>query len=107
MIDIRHFPVYNFGSTSHKWAQMASYCGPLPRIAFPPVRVLVVGDHPSLRSSLKTVLEMDQRIQVVGEAADDCEMLKMSKRLTPDVILMDLDMHCCDSFEAVAEVTRR
>jgi DNA-binding NarL/FixJ family response regulator len=50
---------------------------------------------------------MDPRITVIGEASDDCEMVKMSKRLNPDVVLMDLDMHCCDSFEAVSEVSRR
>ena len=34
-------------------------------------------------------------------------MVKMSKRLKPDVILMDLDMRCCDSFEAISEISRR
>lgn len=106
-MDVRHFPVSSFGIGSHKWAQMAACCGPLPRISFPPVRVLVAGDHPSLRSSLRTVLEMDPRITVIGEASDDCEMVKMSKRLKPDVVLMDLDMRCCDSFEAVSEISKR
>jgi two-component system nitrate/nitrite response regulator NarL len=67
----------------------------------------VAGDHASLLSSLKTILEMDPRISVVGEASDDCEMVKMSKRLRPDVVLVDLEMRCCDSFEAVSEISRR
>jgi two-component system nitrate/nitrite response regulator NarL len=50
---------------------------------------------------------MDPRINVVGEASDDCEMVKMAKRLRPDVVLLDLDMRCCDSFEAVSEISKR
>lgn len=72
-----------------------------------PVRVLIAGDHATLRACLKTMLELDPDINVVGEAADDCELVKMAHRLQPDVVLMDLDMRCCDNFEAVAEVTER
>jgi DNA-binding NarL/FixJ family response regulator len=70
------------------------------------VRVLIAGDHPTLRSCLKTMLELDPQINVVGEASDDCEMVKMAQRVRPDVILMDIDRRCCDSFDAVAEITQ-
>ena len=53
------------------------------------------------------MLELDPDISVVGEASDDCELVKMSYRLQPDVVLLDLDMRCCDNFEAVAEITER
>jgi AmiR/NasT family two-component response regulator len=69
------------------------------------VRVLIAGDHTALRSCLKTMLELDPQISVVGEAADDCEMIKMAQRVRPDVVLVDLDMHCCDEFDALAEIT--
>ena len=72
-----------------------------------PVLSSIVGDHPSLRSSLRTILEIDPQIRVVGEAADDCETVKMAKRLRPDVVLVDLEMRCCDSFDALEEITRR
>ena len=76
--------------------------------ASPSIRVLVAGDHASLRSSLKTMLELDPNIRVVGEAADDCETIKMARKLKPDVVLIDLDMRCCcDNFEAVAEIAER
>jgi two-component system nitrate/nitrite response regulator NarL len=106
-MNARYLPA-NLSSTAiNQWARLASCIGPHPRISLPPVRVLVAGDHASLLSSLKTILEMDPRISVVGEASDDCEMVKMSKRLRPDVVLVDLEMRCCDSFEAVAEISRR
>jgi DNA-binding NarL/FixJ family response regulator len=51
------------------------------------------------------MLELDPQITVVGEAADDCEMIKMATRVHPDVVLVDLDMHCCNEFDALAEIT--
>jgi CheY-like chemotaxis protein len=69
------------------------------------VRVLIAGNHATLRSCLKTMLELDPQISVVGEATDDCEMIKMAHRVRPDVVLVDLDMHCCDDFDALAEIT--
>jgi CheY-like chemotaxis protein len=69
------------------------------------VRVLIAGNHATLRSCLKTMLELDPQISVVGEAADDCEMIKVAYRVRPDVVLVDLDMHCCDDYDALAEIT--
>jgi DNA-binding NarL/FixJ family response regulator len=71
------------------------------------IRVLIAGDHDCLRSSLKTMLELDPRIRVVGEAADDCETIKLAQRVRPDVVLIDLDMRCCDKYDALAEITQR
>jgi DNA-binding NarL/FixJ family response regulator len=79
---------------------------PASTFAPPTVRVLVAGDHPTLRSCLKTMLELDPSIIVVGEAADDCELVKMAQRVHPDVVLIDIDRRCCDSFDAVAEITQ-
>ena len=71
------------------------------------IRVLIAGDHDCLRSSLKTMLELDPRIRVVGEAADDCEAIKLARRVRPDVVLIDLDMRCCDKYDALAEITQQ
>jgi two-component system nitrate/nitrite response regulator NarL len=103
----RQLPANPLGTPISRWTDMSTCCGPHPRISLAPVRVLVAGDHATLRSSLRTVLEMDPRISVIGEAADDCDLMKMSKRLRPDVILMDLEMHCCDSFDTLAEISKR
>ncbi|HUP28212.1 MAG TPA: response regulator transcription factor [Chloroflexia bacterium] len=71
-----------------------------------PIKVLIAGDHATLRSSLKTMLELDPRIKVVGEATDDCEAVKMSRKLSPDVVLIDLDMYCCANYDALAEISQ-
>src|SRR5438477_1370690 len=104
-----YVPANLLSAASQQWAwgATATHCGIQPRITTPPVRVLVAGDHASLRSSLRTVLEMDPNIRVVGEAADDCETVKMAKRLRPDVVLVDLEMRCCDSYDALEEITQR
>lgn len=83
------------------------YVPPVSPTSTPQIRVLVAGDHDCLRSSLKTMLELDPRISVVGEAADDCETIKVARRLRPDVVLIDLDMRCCDQYEALAEITQQ
>jgi DNA-binding NarL/FixJ family response regulator len=84
--------------------QSESHPVPYSSPAVSPVRVLIAGDHPTLRSCLKTMLELDPQICVVGEAADDCELVKMANRVRPDVVLIDIDRRCCDSFDAVAEI---
>src|SRR4051812_1754470 len=103
----RHVPANLLGSTASQPARISALFRPYPRHRATPIRVLVAGDHASLRSSLRTVLELDPQIQVVGEAADDCDTLKMAKRLHPDVVLIDLEMRCCDDYDALAEITKR
>jgi two-component system, NarL family, nitrate/nitrite response regulator NarL len=84
--------------------QSESHPAPYSSPTVSPVRVLIAGDHPTLRSCLKTMLELDPQISVVGEAADDCELVKMAHRVRPDVVLIDIDRRCSDSFDAVAEI---
>jgi NarL family two-component system response regulator LiaR len=61
-------------------------------LAEPPIRVLVVDDHAVVREGLRTFLELQEGIEVVGEAGDGEEGVSEAQRLRPDVILMDLTM---------------
>lgn len=56
------------------------------------VRVLIVDDHAMMRAGLAGVLGSDPEIAVVGEAGDGDEALTQARRLTPDVVLMDIEM---------------
>jgi len=65
------------------------------------IRVLVVDDHAVVREGLRAFLELQEGIEVVGEAADGREAVEAAARLRPDVILMDLVMPQLDGIGAM------
>ena len=66
-----------------------------------PIRVLVVDDHAVVREGLRAFLELQDGIEVVGEAADGQEAVEQAASLRPDVILMDLVMPRLDGIAAM------
>jgi NarL family two-component system response regulator LiaR len=76
-------------------------------MASDPIRVLVVDDHAVVREGLRTFLELQDGIEVVGEAADGEQAVQRAGELTPDVILMDLVMPRLDGIGAMRELRRR
>lgn len=66
-----------------------------------PIRVLVVDDHQVVRRGLRTFLEVQPDIEVVGEAGDGEEGVERAGELAPDVILMDVRMPGVDGIEAL------
>src|SRR6266511_3348386 len=71
-----------------------------------PIRVLIADDHSVVRQGLRAFLEGDRGIELVGEAKDGSEAVRMAQRLRPDVVLMDLLMPIMDGFEATSVVRR-
>nr|WP_312018747.1 response regulator transcription factor [Streptomyces sp. I05A-00742] len=65
------------------------------------IRVLLVDDHQVVRKGLRTFLEVQDDIEVVGEAADGAEGVARAEELSPDVILMDVKMPGMDGIEAL------
>ena len=70
------------------------------------IRVLVVDDHPIVRSGLTAEINLDPGMQVVGEAEDGVEAVALAHTLKPDVILMDLMMPEKNGIEASADIIR-
>jgi len=65
------------------------------------IRVLVVDDHPVVRQGLRTFLDLQEDITVVGESADGESCVDDAERLRPDVILLDLRMPGADGVTAL------
>ena len=65
------------------------------------IRILVADDHPMLREGLVAVLATEPDFDVIGEAADGSEVLRLAGRLEPDVILLDLEMPDVDGVAAL------
>jgi NarL family two-component system response regulator LiaR len=70
-----------------------------------PIRVLIADDHAIVRKGLCALLATEPDIQVVGEAREGREAITQARRLSPDVILMDLVMPCVDGLEAIQHIS--
>ena len=70
------------------------------------IRVLITDDHKVVRRGLRGFLELDPDLEVVGEAGNGEEAVAMSRRLEPDVVLMDLLMPVMDGIEATRDIRR-
>ena len=69
-----------------------------------PVRVVVADDHPVVRAGLEGMLSAQPEFEVVGQAADGNEAVRLASRLKPDVVLMDLRMPELDGVAATKEI---
>lgn len=70
------------------------------------VTVLVVDDQPLMRSALRTCLDDEPGISVVGEAADGASAVRLAQRLRPTVVVLDVRMPVMDGIEATRQITR-
>jgi NarL family two-component system response regulator LiaR len=68
------------------------------------IRVLIADDHPIIRDSLRTLINTESNLKLVGEAVDGEEAVRKALELKPDVILMDLVMPVKDGLQAIGEI---
>jgi DNA-binding NarL/FixJ family response regulator len=69
-----------------------------------PQRLLIVDDVPQIRKDLRVLLSLASEVEVVGEAANGLEAIRLAEVLQPHVILMDLEMPVLDGFEATKKI---
>jgi NarL family two-component system response regulator YdfI len=68
------------------------------------IRVVIADDHPVVRTGLRLMLDMEERIELVGEAADGVAAVHLVSELEPDVVLMDVRMPAMDGLEAIEQI---
>ena len=70
-----------------------------------PIRILIADDHPIVRDGLRRLLETEPDFQVVGQAADGREAVKLVREVQPDILLLDLSMPRLPGLEVLRELS--
>jgi DNA-binding NarL/FixJ family response regulator len=70
------------------------------------IRILTVDDHPLLREGIAAILGLQSDMQLVGEAEDGAQAIKIFRELRPDVTLMDLQMPILNGVETIARIRK-
>ena len=71
------------------------------------IRVLLADDHGVVRKGLRFLLERQPGMEVVGEAADGREAVRLAESLNPDIVIMDIAMPLLNGIEATAQMVKR
>src|SRR5690348_13972756 len=70
------------------------------------VRILIADDHGIVRTGLKLLLDRVPDMEIVGEAADGREAVRLAKELKPDITIMDIGMPSLNGLDAAAHIVR-
>ena len=71
------------------------------------IRILLADDHELVRKGLRLLLERQPNLEVVGEAAEGREAVRLAEELAPDLIIMDIAMPQLNGLDAAAQIVRR
>jgi DNA-binding NarL/FixJ family response regulator len=67
-------------------------------------RIILADDHVLFRQGIRNILEKNKQIEVVGEAGDGLELLELLKKVTPDMVILDVSMPNLRGLEATREI---
>jgi DNA-binding NarL/FixJ family response regulator len=70
------------------------------------IRIILADDHELMRKGLRTLLERQQDLEIVGEAGDGRETMKLAKEQNPDVIIMDISMPDMNGVDATEQIMK-
>ena len=66
--------------------------------------LIAIDDHPLFRKGVADLIDMEESLELIGEAADGSEGLKLARKLSPDVILLDINMKGMDGLETLEAI---
>ena len=72
-----------------------------------PIRILIADDHGIVRKGLRLQLEQNNAFEVVGEATEGREAVRMAEELMPDIVIMDIAMPNLNGIQATTEVIKK
>ncbi|MBI3151395.1 MAG: response regulator transcription factor [Chloroflexi bacterium] len=72
-----------------------------------PTRILIVDDVEQVRRDLRTALSLTGELEIIGEAANGLEAVRLTESLQPDTVLMDLEMPVMDGYESMRQIKTR
>ncbi len=65
------------------------------------IRILLADDHPMIRAGFKSMLDKNERFEIVGEAGNGKELVEQAGQLKPDIILVDISMPVMNGLDAL------
>lgn len=71
------------------------------------IRIIIADDHQLVRETWKLLLEQDSRFLIIAECANGAEAIKAADSHTVDIILMDINMHPVNGFEATKKILKK
>ena len=71
-----------------------------------PIKIILVDDHDLVRESFRMLLEQDERFSIISNCKSGAEAIELSKKLLPDLMLMDINMSPINGFEAAKKITQ-
>lgn len=70
-------------------------------------RVIIADDHSLIRQGIKSIIRLDETMEVIAEAADGVELLDILENQEPDMVILDISMPHMNGIEAVSRITER
>ena len=67
-------------------------------------RILIIDDHPLFREGIRTIIQGDGRYEVIGEAGNANQGLKLAKKLKPDLSLVDISLPDISGFDLIRDI---
>ena len=71
------------------------------------IKLLIADDHDIVRAGIKSLLQRQEDIEIIGEAADGREVVQLAERLNPSMIVMDITMPHLNGIDAASQIIRR